>query len=70
MVMSLKSRKTLMGRCDEQVFAFAGLFLVCSLISALGGSLLALFLFIPTAVAASLWLPGRADDRQLPTGGK
>jgi hypothetical protein len=59
-----------MGRCDEQVFAFAGLFLVCSLISALGGSLLALFLFIPTAVAASLWLPGRADDRQLPTGGK
>ncbi len=68
--MSFISRRTVMGRCDEQVFAYAGLFLLCSLISALGGGLLALLLFIPTAIATTVWLPGRSDDRQLPDGGK
>ncbi len=67
--MSLISRRTVMGRCDEQVFAYAGLFLLCTVISALGGGELALLVFIPTAVATSLWLPRRSHDAQLPAGG-
>ena len=57
--MSLRPRKSVMGRCDDQVFAYAGLFLLCSLVSALGGGILGMMLFVPSAAAAVVLLSGR-----------
>ena len=52
--MRVKPRRNLLGRCDDQVFAYAGLFLLSAGVSALGGSLLGLLVFIPSALAAAL----------------
>lgn len=56
--MTVRPRRNLLGRCDDQVFACAGLFLLSAAVSAVGGSALGMLLFIPSALAAGVvgWL--------------
>ena len=58
--MTLKLRKNARWQGDDQVLVYAGLFLVCALVSALGGGALGLLSFIPAVVAAEILarLPG------------
>lgn len=60
--MTFKLRKNTKWRGDDQVLVYAGLFLVCALVSALGGGALGLLSFIPAVIAAEVMarLPG--DD--------
>jgi hypothetical protein len=60
MEMTFKLRKSATWRGDDQVLVYAGLFLVCALVSALGGGTLGLLSFIPAVIAAEVLarLPG------------
>ena len=58
--MMFKLRKNARWQGDDQVLVYAGLFLICALVSALGGGALGLLSFIPAVVTAELLarLPG------------
>lgn len=47
--MSVKPRRQILLRSDDRVIIYAALFLVCSLLSALGMGALALLCFLPAA---------------------
>lgn len=47
--MSVKPRKQLLMRSDDRVVIYAALFLVCSMLSAMGLGALALLCFFPAA---------------------
>jgi len=52
--MTLRLRKNTRWQGDDQVLVYAGLFLVCALVSALGGGALGLLSFIPAVIAAEV----------------
>ena len=52
--MSLKPKRRLMGRCDDQVLFCAALFLACASVTAFGGGALGLALFVALALACPL----------------
>ena len=64
--MSLKPKRRLMGRCDDQVLLYAGLFLACASISSFGSGVLGLSLFISLALICPLLSsnPPAADTPQ------
>ena len=65
--MSLKPKRRLMGRCDDQVLFYAALFLACASVSSFGGGALGLALFIILALACPLLSssrPAAADTPQ------
>ncbi len=47
--MSAKPRKPILMRSDDRVVIYAGLFLVCAMLSSLGMGPLALLCFLPAA---------------------
>ena len=48
--MSVKPRRQILLRSDDRTVIYAGLFLVCAMLSALGAGTLALLCFLPVAV--------------------
>ena len=58
--MTYKLRTSAKWQGDDQVLVYAGLFLVCALVSALGGGALGILSFIPAVAAAEVIarLPG------------
>ncbi len=60
--MSLKPKRRLMGRCDDLVLLYAGLFLACASISSFGSGALGLALFIALALIFSLFSADRPAD--------
>ena len=51
--MMFKLRKNARWQGDDQVLVYAGLFLICALVRALGGGALGLLSFIPAAGTAA-----------------
>ncbi len=62
--MTLKLRKNTRWQGDDQVLVYAGLFLVCALVSTLGGGALGILSFIPAVMAAEVLarLPGQGQQ--------
>jgi len=52
--MNLRLRKSARWQGDDQVLVYAGLFLVCALVSTLGGGALGILSFIPAVIAAEV----------------
>jgi hypothetical protein len=63
MKMSVKPRRSVMGRCDDLVFIYAALFLICALLNALGGGVIGLLVFVPAALAVTLFVSGKPQPR-------
>lgn len=62
--MTLKLRKNTRWQGDDQVLVYAGLFLVCALVSTLGGGALGILSFVPAVIAAEVLarLPGHGEQ--------
>ena len=52
--MTFRLRKNATWQGDDQVLVYAGLFLVCALVSTLGGGALGILSFIPAVIAAEV----------------
>ncbi len=65
--MVIRDRRTVIPPADDHVLIYAALFLVCALMSALGGGLLGVACFVPVAVVIELVLRWgeRREQREL-----
>jgi hypothetical protein len=65
--MSVKPRRSVLGRSNDQVLIYAALFLACALLSALGVGVLSVLAFIPAAIAVACLQrvgPKRSESRR------